>query len=385
MIRGALYRLRRFAGWAWRTALGPGRHFSGAAPARRWVLFTENFNATYFISFEVPLRHLQRSMPIAFSAYSQQDVEDATSREWEDWILARRPEAVVLTRYGRPDGPQILAFCRAHGIPTVYHIDDDLLELPPTLGDDILQRNAGNAGVAARAAMLEGCDLVYASTSVLAGTLQRRFPGRPVVHGMYAPFLPVEGAAGPGAGTREVIGYMGSRGHRHDLALAVPALVRLLRERPHLAFETFGTIEMPSPLLEFGGRVKHHRVNSSYGRFLRKLAGLGWRIGLAPLEDTPFNRCKAPTKFIEYTSCGIATVASDVVVYASAMPAGTGELVRDDWYAALTKLLDDSARTRGLVDAARAHCAREYGVARLAGQLLEVLDRVRAGTRAVAT
>jgi glycosyltransferase involved in cell wall biosynthesis len=376
VIRGVVYRARWIGPRTWRLARGPGRHFGSAAPGRRWVIFTENFNATYFISFEIPLRHLQQRERLSFSAYSQQDVEESTAREWKGWILAQRPEAVIFTRYGRPDGPEIMAFCQAHGIPVVYHIDDDLLELPQTLGDDILQRNAVTAVVDARRDMLATCDLVYASTPQLAETLRRRLGERSIFHGIYAPCLPVT-QGDRVAPSADVIGYMGSRGHRHDLALVVPALVRLMRERPALRFETFGTIEMPAPLQEFRGRVRHHQVNTSYRGFLRKLASLGWGVGIAPLEDTPFNRCKAPTKFIEYTSCGIPTAASDMPVYAATMPPGGGRLVGTDWHAALSELLDDRQGTRSRLRVAREHCATEFSLDRLAAQLLHVLDRAR--------
>ena len=350
-----------------------GRHFPLSGEGPRLVIFTEHFNATYFISFELPLQHLQQQGRIGFSAYSQAEVEAAGPGGWQDWVTARRPQAVVLTRYGRPDGVDILAFCQGRGIPVVYHIDDDLLELPESLGAEVVKRHAGAETLQARQQMLAGCNLIYASTAVLADVLRQRFPRQRVFHGVYAPYLDVLPDPLPPV-RPATMGYMGSRGHQEDLALVVPALVRLMSERPGLRFETFGTIVPPPELAAFGERVRHHAVQKSYREFLRTLAGLRWQIGLAPLVDAPFNRCKAPTKFIEYTSCGIATVASNVIVYASAVPEGGADLVDDDWYEVLAKLLDDPARAQAQWEVARRHCVATYDLQRLAAQVLHVID-----------
>ncbi|HVE52833.1 MAG TPA: hypothetical protein VNB23_05575 [Ramlibacter sp.] len=358
-----------------------GRHFPGRPGSGHLVVFTEHFNATYFISFEIPLERLRAQGRAGFSAYAQNDVQAAAPGDWRQWIQRQRPRAVVLTRYGRPDGVEIAAFCRAQGIPVIYHIDDDLLELPDSLGADVVKRHAGSETVQARRQMLAGCDLVYASTPVLAGVLQQRFPAQRIVHGIYAPYLDVP--ATPLHDPRAVtIGYMGSRGPQEDLELVVPALVRLMQERPTLRFETFGTIAMPPQLAVFGDRVRHHSVQKSYREFLQTLAGLGWRLGLAPLVDAPFNRCKAPTKFIEYSGCGIATAASAVGVYETAMPAGGGRMVRDDWHGAIAAMLDDEAATRACLEAARKHCATAFSEDVLARQVEWVLEQAAAPKQA---
>jgi hypothetical protein len=351
-------------------AARPGVALHGPQDVPRVMVFTEHFNATYFISFDIPLRDLHAQGRIGFEAYSQQDVEAGGPGCWTAWLDEFKPQAVFLTRYGRADGTAIISDCKVRGIPVVYHIDDNLLDLPPSLGEEIVKRQG--AAAQARRAMLQECSLIYASTAVLAQVLRGYFPGKPLVQGIYASYQP---AGSPRAAPVETIGYMGSKGHREDLDMIVPALLRLMRERPQLRFETFGTIEPPAALREFEGRVRHHSVQKAYREFLGTLAGLGWSIGLAPLVDEPFNRCKAPTKFIEYTSCGIATAASDVVVYAQAMPPGAGVLARDDWHPALSLMLDEPAQRAAMLQRAQAHCAEVFSPRVLQEQLLEVTAR----------
>ncbi|MFO6418775.1 hypothetical protein ACLBKS_01055 [Hylemonella sp. W303a] len=341
---------------------------------RRLLVLTEYFNATYYISFDAPLRALHEKGEVSFRAYDQQAVADGGPGCWRAWIDAFKPEVVFLTRYGRSDGVDIIRDCHARRIPVVYHIDDNLLDLPPSLGVEILQRQG--AAVQARTLMMQQCDLIYASTAVLADVLKARFPDKPLFQGIYAAAFDV--AIPPRSPDAPLtIGYMGSKGHKEDLALVVPALVTLMEERPQLRFETFGTIEMPIELRRFGDRVRHHTVQKKYYEFLKTMAGLGWAIGLAPLVDEPFNQCKAPTKFIEYTCCGIPVIASDVIVYRRAIANEAGVLAgAGDWRGLLEALLDDPGRRSNLLRAARVHCDNFFSAQCLQDQVLEVVARV---------
>jgi glycosyltransferase involved in cell wall biosynthesis len=156
--------------------------------------------------------------------------------------------------------------------------------------------------------------------------------------------------------------------------MVVPAIERLLQERPALRFETFGTIEMPQSLKRFGRRVHSHAVNRSYNEFLSVLASLGWSAGLAPLENAGFNHCKAPTKFVEYAAAGIPVIASRVPVYGLVVPDDAGILVDEatDWYKAICMVLDHPEQSRMMAMRAGLFCAAEFPISRLKQQLREV-------------
>lgn len=342
--------------------------------AKNVLVFTEHLNATYFISFDIPLRRLNSSGAVNFAAVSQKGVAEAGSKCWERWTHAFRPDIVIMTRYGQGDGLEILSFFQGKGIPVVYHIDDDLLELPASLGEEIQKRHGQVAET--RRQLLSKCDLIYASTAHLAEVLQQRFPAQRIYHGIYAPYMEEAlRSARSAAKPRQVIGYMGSKGHQHDLQLAIPAVERLLDERPELEFEVFGSIVMPDELRRFGKRVRHHSVQKSYEEFLASLAGLGWGIGLAPLVEEPFNRCKAPTKFIEYTAAGIPTMASCNPVYGEVIPENAGYLVRDqDWYTGLRFWLDQPQARSESLSCAQAYCEQTFSIARLTEQVAHVLN-----------
>jgi glycosyltransferase involved in cell wall biosynthesis len=351
----------------------------GNASAKNVLIFTEHVNATYFISFDSPLRRMHANGEINFAVASQAHVAAQGVGCWERWVFKTfRPDLVIMTRYGQPHGMTILEFFKNNKVPVIYHIDDNLLELPASLGAEIQQRQGAADIVETRRQLLANCDLIYASTTQLTTVLKQRFPQQRFAHGIYASYQDITPAFVDVAGSQQpVIGYMGSKGHQHDLELAVPALVQLLEERSTLRFEIFGTIRMPAALERFGSRVRSHSVQKSYTEFLCSLAGLGWTIGLAPLIDEPFNRCKAPTKYIEYTSCGVPVVATDLCVYADVIPPGGGILVTDNWYAALTCLLDDPVVQKQIVTVAKQHCSQVFSSEKLQNQLTHIFESVQ--------
>jgi hypothetical protein len=84
----------------------------------------------------------------------------------------------------------------------------------------------------------------------------------------------------------------------------------------------------------------------------------GWHIGLAPLADTAFNRCKSPIKATDYAAMGLAVLASDMPVYHGSLADGVaGQLVANEagaWLDALAGLVRDQALWRHYAGAARA-------------------------------
>jgi glycosyltransferase involved in cell wall biosynthesis len=174
------------------------------------------------------------------------------------------------------------------------------------------------------------------------------------------------------------IGYMGFD-HAHDLALILPAIVTVLRKNPSLSFELFGSIPKPAALEEFGERVTLIPPVKIYAEFLEKFATLNWDIGLCPLATTPFNRVKANTKWVEYTSVGAAVIATRGMAYDDCCAAGCGELAEtpEEWVAALENLCNDKNRRYQMVAAAQARLQREYTDDALREQILTVIQRAR--------
>jgi glycosyltransferase involved in cell wall biosynthesis len=200
----------------------------------------------------------------------------------------------------------------------------------------------------------------------------------PIVAGdIYCSVLADEvGALVPPA-TGPVIGYMGTGGHSADLALILPAIGELMNQLPSLNFELFGTIKMPAELAGFGSRVRHLPPVADYAKFRSQLRSLGWWVGLAPLEDNPFNRCKADTKWVEYSLAGMAVVASNLPVYHRACGDGCGILAStpDEWARAVADLLYRPDARQRMIAAAQAKLRASYSREKLRAQVIQVFEQ----------
>jgi len=352
----------------------------GNSNALNVLVLSEHINATYYISFDIPLTQLHTNSKLNFAVASQSHVQSEGEGCWKKWHNEFNPHIIVMTRYGHKSGISILDYFQQNGIPVIYHIDDDLLELPMSLGKEICQRHGADDVVETRKYLLKNSDLIYASTQYLADLLQSRFPEQKIMYGIYAPYM---GADITHIDCRKknkvtVIGYMGSKGHQQDLELVVPALDDLLEENIDLEFEVFGTIKIPERLLRFGKRVRSYPVKKSYIDFLSTLAGLEWDIGLAPLVNNPFNLCKAPTKYIEYTACAIPVIASNVPVYSKIIPEGGGFLTTDDnWRRSILQLLSNQSLRKDTVKTAQGYCSEVFSMQILQGQLMNIFSTVQ--------
>ena len=121
---------------------------------------------------------------------------------------------------------------------------------------------------------------------------------------------------------RIVIGYSGSTSHYDDLKLVLPAIIRLMKRHKNLWFEMLGLITEKQALDIFKG-VPLHIVDrmalvgstDMFTEYPEWLSKKGWDIGIAPLVDTAFTRCKSSIKYLEYSTMKIPTVASYVYPY----------------------------------------------------------------------
>lgn len=328
--------------------------------------------ATQEISFAQPFKEAKEGpYDIAFTV--DDEGEGAIERAFD----SDPPDLIVLSRYTAANGVEWIDRARAAGSPAIFHIDDDLLAVPMSLGPSKYKTYTDPARLAALLANIERSDLCYVSTPELGRRFSEHGIETAIVAGeIYCCVAPEEvGALVPPA-TGPVIGYMGTGGHSADLTAILPAIAKLMDMVPSLNFELFGTIKMPAQLAAFGPRVRHLPPVSDYGAFRARLRSLGWWVGLAPLEDNAFNRCKADTKWVEYSLAGIAVVASDLPVYHRACADGCGILATstDQWVRGVAGLLYAPGRRHAMVDSAQAKLLERYSCANLRAQVLDVFE-----------
>ena len=97
------------------------------------------------------------------------------------------------------------------------------------------------------------------------------------------------------------------------------------------------------PLVHAVTTVKFIPFEQAYVRFVKRMFSLNLDIALAPLEDNEFNRCKSNIKWLEYSSCAVPGIYSDLPPYAKDIQSGKdGFLVgssKKEWVQALEFLI----------------------------------------------
>jgi glycosyltransferase involved in cell wall biosynthesis len=345
----------------------------------RILICCERLAASQEVHLLRPLRRLRRLGNCGLIIVSEDALSAAGVASW----LARAwagltPHAVILSRFAGPQTSDIISLAQASGVPVIAHLDDFLLEVPADLGADKVRRHNRPERVAALRRSLTDADLLYVSTPPLAARLRQEGFSRPmVISELQSCADPDEMStpdqARPPGPVR--IGYQGTRNHRLDLEIILPAVLRVLTARPETTFELFGTIETAPQLESLGDRFRRHPPVEDYDAFLGKLKELRWDLGVAPLRSTEFNSYRTYTKWTEYTIAGIPTVASDSVVYRDVTAGGAGILAAvETWAEVLLRAVDDAALRREMVSRAQQRVRNGLNLENMERQLLHVLE-----------
>ncbi|PJI42252.1 glycosyltransferase [Ferrovibrio sp.] len=284
-----------------------------------------------------------------------------------------RPALVFSSRYNGAMAEDFLAASRRMGLPFVFHLDDNLMEVSADQGAEKVAYYSHPKRLQALRAQMEQASVAYFSTEALRDRMLEL--GIEVAKPHVGPICAAVDLLPLGPVSASLtFGYAASGGHNEDLKLALPGIVAALEQHPQARFELIGSLEhMPPELVRFGERVKHERRFIAYDDYLRDLQRRNWVLGLTPLCDNPFTRMKTYTKWVEYTAAGLPVIASDHPIYRDCCADGAALLVKDaDWASALPGLLGDVSARQAMVAKARARVGQEYSVARLRAQLLEV-------------
>ena len=105
--------------------------------------------------------------------------------------------------------------------------------------------------------------------------------------------------------------FMGSATHGGDWAVVATAMERVAVSFGHsVTFDMIGVVGAVT-LPAWVHRVSpSHNGMASYPGFVNWITHQHpWDIGIAPLADTPFNRCKSPIKTLDYAALGLAVLA----------------------------------------------------------------------------
>ncbi len=255
---------------------------------------------------------------------------------------------------------RVLTRCRQRGVPVVYELDDNLLDLHwgepwevypgPSLRGVVsfLTREADGVIVSAPA-LAERLAHLRSGVLVVPNALDERLFGPPPP--AHAPSSPV------------TIGYMGTFTHEADLRMVLAPLRALLRRHAgRVRFELVGAAAWESVVSLFQGLpFAGHETGDdhAYPAFVPWMRrNLKWDVAIAPLEDNAFTRCKSDLKYLDYGALGIPGVFSDVRPYRETVRhRETGLLAANEpkaWADALEEIVSDAPLRRRLTENAAA-------------------------------
>jgi O-antigen biosynthesis protein len=292
-------------------------------------------------------------------AVKQVALGNAIPKEFMEW-----PDVVV---FGRtyPTGLDPIKYMREYkklGKRVIYDMDDDFWEV----AKDNPSANVSNALKDQYEGMIKEADAVITPSKILAKKFQKYFK-KPV-------FICPNGIDPEVYRERPhehedtlIIGYMGAASHWKDLGLIGEVLDDLSQKHDFL-FTVYGLTGEPmeaamynySKILSLNLQPEKNEYFKSaldfYAQLKRMrmwhipfmppelhpsvLSRADFDIGIAPLEDTTFNRGKSSIKFYEYAAVGTVCLASDVEPYASECNYRAKNTYKD-WYAKLEKLIVD--------------------------------------------
>ncbi len=316
-------------------------------------------------------------------------VEPTSSAE----VLSAVQLASLLIIYRQPDSILIgEAVDEAHrlSIPVAFEVDDivyspaevegnpNLGTLPAKLRAEVIAGAASYQGALLRA------DVAIGATPALVADLAGYVDG-PVAlveNGVdalmleMAEGLDIERAAGriPHEDDAVTIGYgSGSRAHDADLAVAAPAIARLMSSEPRVRLKLMGPLAVPTELAPFADRITRVGLLPE-SEYLWEMAQCD--IAIAPLLDIGFNAFKSQVKYMEAALLRLPFVASETVYGAYVDHGRTGLIARteEDWFTALAALVADADLRRSLGEAARADVQRFGTTTAVAGQLDAMLE-----------
>ncbi len=213
----------------------------------------------------------------------------------------------------------LLRLAKKLGKATIFSTDDDFLLLDKNSKLGKIFHDPEN--VEAYESLFKEADLVWLFNEEMIRRYQHLNP-RIILGKSPSPLEVSADTTEPFPNDKEpmTIGYAGRFLHGKDLRVAVKPLLNLLRLKgDDLRLEFIDCIPE-----EFRG---HPQVTltpffKNLNDFYAYMRQAKWSIGLALLEDTPFNRCKTNNKYREYASFGIPAIYSDMPVYSSCVKHG---------------------------------------------------------------
>jgi len=222
--------------------------------------------------------------------------------------LCQSADLLILHLLSEHDLLPIIEERRRNGRPTLYELSDNILSL--------------HGGIGIRGWFSDPVNLALAFQYMrLAHAVQVTGPGLAEQFAFVNPQVIVfENQIAKldeykrKTGQRVILGWAGSSGHKRDIEEILDVIADVIREFSHVDFALMGDRAIYE---QFIAVLPPERVFytppgtlEEYLAFLQRLD-----IGIAPLQDNPYNQCRSDVKFLEYASRGVVSVLRSLGPY----------------------------------------------------------------------
>lgn len=240
---------------------------------------------------------------------------------------------------------ELVDFCRANNIQLVYETDDDLFNVPANHPENYFYQPFFEAANY----VVQHASVVLVSTPALRRRLQTLHADIRIIPNALDERLWL-------AGTRRRIKdptqsvrilYMGTNTHVDDLLMLEKPFRELKDEFGEaVELDVIGIVPEDHRLDWFNVVPVPDGNSASYPLFVNWLRGINrWDIGIAPLVDNDFSRCKSYIKYLDYAALELPGVFTSIGVFDGVVNHGeTGLLVNNEltaWKDALHSLIQD--------------------------------------------
>jgi tetratricopeptide (TPR) repeat protein len=273
--------------------------------------------------------------------------------------LCMSADVLILHLLSEHDLLPVMEERKRRGRPTIYELSDNITAL--------------HEGVAIRGWFSDPVNLALAfqymrmadALQVTSSGLAEQFRPNNSRIVIFENQMATLGMVGRQVSDRVILGWAGSSGHRQDIEAVSDVIAQVMRACPQVDFAYMGdeTIYRILSVALPAGRITYTPpgILDEYLNFLQKLD-----IGIAPLQDNPYNRCRSDIKFLEYASRGVVPVLSSLTPYKASVQNGeTGFLYesQQQLLSILSMLACDTDLRARVSQAAYAyvkHCRIEY-------------------------
>jgi len=323
-------------------------------------LKTGDFGAIGYYRIIKPAHYLKDYFDVEVAG---KNLDRFGSSAQEIWRKVFREFDVVITKYS--DNPNalvpLLFFADRYKKPLIIDVDDNIYDIPDSNPAKKELETGGGLTIKTSYSLATG---LFVSTRPLKEKIEKHLKE---VHGIkkdifvlpncndYLDWLyPSEKHDG-----RIIVGYSGSITHDDDLEIIVPVMNKIFEKYPNVKFHLIGSVrkERRDAFKAKFGKY-HYQVKIKLGvpafKFYPPFLALqGFDIGLAPLADNEFNKCKSHIKWMEYSMYKIPTVASRFYPYCETIEGiktiqdgKTGFLAGDEkeWVEKLSLLIEDKQK-----------------------------------------